>query len=336
MMNTSKLTVSLSPHVSKGDSVPNLMYSVLIALIPAFLVSVYFFGLDAIRAQLIAIAACVFFEWLIQKFLIKGDTTITDGSAILTGALLAFNVPANIPWFILVIGALVSIGIGKMSFGGLGKNPFNPAMVGRVFMLISFPVQMTRWPKVEVLNFAMTDAETGATPLAIMKEGLSNGESVSQIMSSMPTSYSNWLTGEMGGSLGEISALALILGGIYLVWKKVIPVHIPFAVLGSAALFSGILHLINPELYAGPAFHLLTGGLMLGAIYMATDYVTSPVTSKSMWIYGAGIGIITILIRVFGGYPEGVSFAILIMNAFVPLLDKWFKPRLFGAKKEKK
>lgn len=335
-MNTSKLTVSLSPHVNKGDSVQNIMYTVVIALIPAFLVSVYFFGIDAIRAQLIAVAACVFFEWAIQKFLIKGNNTITDGSAILTGVLLAFNVPANLPWWIIVIGSLVAIGIGKMSFGGLGKNPFNPAMVGRVFMLISFPVHMTRWPKVEVLNFAMTDAETGATPLAIMKEGVANGQPVSKIMDSMPTSYANWMTGEMGGSLGEISAVALIIGGLYLLWRKVISAHIPLSVLGSAALFTGILHLVNPEIYAGPGFHLITGGLILGAIYMATDMVTSPMTPKGMWIYGAGIGIITILIRVWGGYPEGVSFAILIMNAFVPLIDRRFKPRLFGEIKDKK
>jgi electron transport complex protein RnfD len=331
-----KLNVSLSPHVKDKDSVPKIMYGVIIALIPALLVSVYFFGLDALRVQAIAIVSCILFEWLIQRFLIKGQNTIPDGSAVLTGMLLAFNVPANLPWWIMVIGALVAIGIGKMSFGGLGKNPFNPALVGRVFMLISFPVQMTSWPKVSVLNFSGVDAETGATPLAIMKEGLANGDKVSDIMSSMPTSLVDMMTGEMGGSLGEISAIALLIGGIYMLWKKIITIHIPLSIFASIALFAGIMNLINPADYAGPAFHLLTGGVMLGAIYMATDMVTSPMSKKGMWIYGIGIGVITVAIRVWGAYPEGISFAILIMNAFVPLLNNSMKPKLFGAVKEKK
>jgi electron transport complex protein RnfD len=331
-----KLNVSLSPHVKDKDSVPKIMYGVVIALIPALLVSVYFFGLDALRVQAIAIVSCILFEWLIQRFLIKGQNTIPDGSAVLTGMLLAFNVPANLPWWIMVIGAMVAIGIGKMSFGGLGKNPFNPALVGRVFMLISFPVQMTSWPKVSVLNFSGVDAETGATPLAIMKEGLANGEKVSDIMSSMPTSLVDMMTGEMGGSLGEISAIALLIGGIYMLWKKIITIHIPLSIFASIALFAGIMNLINPAAYAGPAFHLLTGGVMLGAIYMATDMVTSPMSKKGMWIYGIGIGVITVAIRVWGAYPEGISFAILIMNAFVPLLNNSMKPKLFGLVKEKK
>lgn len=331
-----KLSVSLSPHVKDKDSVPKIMYWVIIALIPALLVSVYFFGLSAIRVQAIAIVSAIFFEWLIQKIFIKGGNTIPDGSAALTGMLLAFNVPANLPWWIIVIGSLVAIGIGKMSFGGLGKNPFNPALVGRVFMLISFPVQMTSWPKVNVLNFAGVDAETGATPLAIMKEGLANGEKVSDIMNSMPTSLVDMMTGNMGGSLGEISAIALILGGIILLVKKVITIEIPVSILLTIAAFTGILNLINPDAFAGPAFHLLGGGVMLGAIYMATDMVTSPMSKKGMWIYGIGIGVITVLIRVWGAYPEGISFAILIMNAFVPLINNSMKPKLFGAVKEKK
>lgn len=331
-MSTNRLTVSLSPHVSDSDSVRKIMYSLVIALIPALLISVYFFGIDAIRIQAIAVISCVLFEWLIQKFLIKGDTTVNDGSAVLTGVLLAFNVPSNLPWWILVIGALVAIGIGKMSFGGLGKNPFNPALVGRVFMLISFPVQMTSWPKVEVLNFALKDAETGATPLAIMKEGIKNGEPVSQILDTMPTSYSDWLMGSMGGSLGEISAIALVLGGIYLVWRRVVPWIVPTLIVASVALFTGLLHLANPADFAGPGFHILTGSVLFGAIYMATDMVTSPTTPKGMIIYAIGIGVITVAIRVWGAYPEGVSFAILIMNAFVPLLNR-MKQRRFGATK---
>ena len=200
-MATNRLTVLMSPHDYGKDSVKKIMYGVVIAMLPAFLVSVYYFGFDAIRVNLIAIAACVFFEWLIQKIFLKGKLTVVDGSAIVTGMLLAFNVPSNLPWWIIVIGALVSVGIAKMSFGGLGNNPFNPALVGRVFLLISFPVQMTAWPKVSVLNFAFTDAQTGATPLAIVKEGLKNGESFSSIMDSMPHSYVDMFMGQMGGSL---------------------------------------------------------------------------------------------------------------------------------------
>ncbi|MBN2776446.1 MAG: RnfABCDGE type electron transport complex subunit D [Bacteroidales bacterium] len=329
-MAINKLTVSMSPHDYGKDSVKKIMYGVVIAMIPALLVSVYYFGLDAIRVNLIAIAACVFFEWLFQKVFIKGKLTVVDGSAVVTGMLLAFNVPSNLPWWIIVIGALVSIGIGKMSFGGLGNNPFNPALVGRVFLLISFPVQMTSWPKVSVLNFALTDAQTGATPLAIVKEGLSNGESYSSIMNSMPHSYVDMMVGQIGGSLGEISAAALILGGLYMLFRKIITWHIPVSIIGTVAIFTAILYGINPETYADPMFHLLTGGLMLGAIFMATDMVTSPMTPKGMLVYGFGIGVITVLIRVWGAYPEGVSFAILIMNAVVPLINNWAKPKRFG------
>jgi Na+-translocating ferredoxin:NAD+ oxidoreductase subunit D len=329
-MATNRLTVSMSPHDYGKDSVKKIMYGVVIAMLPAFLVSVYYFGFDAIRVNLIAIAACVFFEWLIQKIFLKGKLTVVDGSAVVTGMLLAFNVPSNLPWWIIVIGALVSVGIAKMSFGGLGNNPFNPALVGRVFLLISFPVQMTAWPKVSVLNFAFTDAQTGATPLAIVKEGLKNGESFSTIMDSMPHSYVDMFMGQMGGSLGEVSALALLIGGLFMLSRKIITWHIPVAVLGSAAIFSGILWGIDPTKYADPMFHMLTGGMMLGAIFMATDMVTSPMTKKGMLIYGLGIGVITILIRVWGAYPEGMSFAILIMNAVVPLINNWAKPKRFG------
>ncbi len=329
-MAQNNLIVSMSPHIHDKGSVNKIMFTVIIALLPALLVSVYYFGIDALRVNLIAILSCVFFEWFIQKFLIKGESTIHDGSAIVTGMLLAFNVPSNLPWWIIIIGALIAIGIGKMSFGGLGNNPFNPALVGRVFLLISFPVQMTSWPKVQVLNFALTDAETGATPLAIVKEGIKNGQSFSTILDSMPTTYSDMFFGQMGGSLGEISALALIIGGIFLLSKKIITWHIPISILATVAIFTGILHGVNPDNYADPLFHLLTGGLMLGAIFMATDMVTSPMSSKGMIIFGVGIGIITVLIRVWGAYPEGMSFAILIMNGFTPLINRWTKPSRFG------
>jgi len=325
----------MSPHDHGKDSVKKIMYGVVIAMIPALLVSIYYFGFDAIRVNLIAIASCVFFEWAIQKFILKGKTSVVDGSAIVTGMLLAFNVPSNLPWWIIIIGSLVAIGIAKMTFGGLGNNPFNPALVGRVFMLISFPVEMTSWPKVSVLNFAMTDAQTGATPLAIIKEGVKNGESLSSIMDSLPTSYTDMFLGNMGGSLGEISAAALILGGLFMLFRKIITWHIPVSILGTVAIFTGILYGIDPSKYAHPLFHLLTGGLLLGAIFMATDMVTSPMSKMGMIIFGVGIGAITVLIRVWGVYPEGVSFAILIMNAFVPLINKGFKPSRFGEKIKK-
>jgi len=333
-MNT--LTVSPSPHVHSGDSVKKNMRGVIIALLPALAASLYYFGVGALVVTLTAVLACVFFEWAIQKYLLKKPTTIFDGSAALTGLLLAFNMPTYLPIWIIIIGSLVAIGIGKMSFGGLGNNPFNPALVGRVFLLISFPVQMTLWPKpiASRLNYFnispdVLDATTGATPLAAMKEGLANGETVSQLMDKIP-SMKDLFFGMSGGSAGEIAAGMLLIGLIYLLLKKIITWHIPVSVIGSIAIFTGILNLVNPDAYAGPLFHLLTGGVMLGAIFMATDYVSSPMTNKGMILYGIGIGVITVLIRVFGAYPEGVSFAILIMNGFVPLIDKYMKPKRFG------
>jgi electron transport complex protein RnfD len=229
----------------------------------------------------------------------------------------------------IIVGSLVAIGIAKMSFGGLGKNPFNPALVGRVFLLISFPVQMTSWPKAIESRFAYLDATTGATPLAILKEGIKNGQPLSDLMKEVP-GYAQMFIGNMGGSLGEISALALIIGGLYLIFKKVITWHIPGSILATVVLFTGILWMIDPTKYADPLFHLLAGGIILGAVFMATDMVTSPMTPVGQMIFGVGIGLITCLIRIFGAYPEGVSFAILIMNAFVPLIDKYVKPKRFG------
>jgi len=323
------LTISGSPHIQDDQSVKKIMYNVILAMIPALLVSFYYFGYGAVKVTLISVASCLLFEYLIQRFLIKGKTSINDGSAMITGVLLAFNVPSNLPVWIIIIGAFVSIGIAKMSFGGLGKNPFNPALVGRVFLLISFPVQMTSWPKPIESARQLTDAVTGPTPLAVVKEGINNGEAVSDLMTKIPT-YVDMLLGNSGGSLGEVSAIALIIGGIYLLFKKNITWHTPVSFIGSVVIFSGILWLVNPEQFVNPLFHLVTGGLMLGVFFMATDMVTSPMSVKGMLIFGAGIGILTILIRVFGAYPEGVSFAILIMNAFVPLINKAFKPKRFG------
>jgi len=324
------LTVSGSPHVHGHDSVRSLMFGVVYAMVPAMLVSVYFFGLDALRVLFLSVAACMVVEYLIQKYLIKGPVTVGDGSAIITGVLLAFNVPSNLPWWIILIGAIVAIGIGKMSFGGIGKNIFNPALVGRVFLLISFPVQMTTWPTPKPhIAQGITDAITGPTPLGILKEGLRNGQTVQQLSDQLPD-YVTALLGNQGGCVGEVSALALIIGAIYMLVRRIITWHIPAAYLGSVVIFSGIFWLIDPTMYADPLFHLITGGMMLGIFYMATDYSSSPMSKKAQLIYGAGAGLITMIIRIWGAYPEGVSFAILIMNAFVPLLDGALKPKRFG------
>jgi len=322
-----KLIVSPSPHASTRESVPSLMYGVIISLLPALGVSVFYFGIGMVIVTSVSVLSCILFEYLIQKIIMKVRPTHLDGSAILTGLLLAFCLPANLPFWTVMIGALVAVGIGKLTFGGLGNNIFNPALVGRVFLFISFPVALTSWPEPGQW-WAYTDALTGATPLGLMKEGLAV-KTVGEIMSEVP-SFLNLFLGNMMGSSGEVAAFALLIGMIYLLYKKIITWHIPVSIMGTVFIFTGILWLANPDRFADPLFNMLTGGLMLGAIYMATDYVTSPMTVKGMLIYGVGIGIVTVLIRIFGAYPEGVQFAILIFNGFTPLLNKYIKPRRFG------
>ena len=320
------LKVSASPHIHGKESVKKIMWNVNIALIPLLLVSILFFGWNALVITVASIASCMLFQWLIEKFLLKTKTSIWDGSAVITGALLAFNLPSNLPLWIVLIGAFVAIGIGKMSFGGLGKNPFNPALVGRVFLLISFPTQMTTWPVPSSIFAKATDAITGPTLLGSLKESLKTGVSAADFQ----FDYLQMLIGEKGGSLGEISIIAIVIGGIFLLYKRVITWQIPVTFIGSAFIFAGILHLADPTMYINPLFHIFTGGLMLGAVFMATDMVTSPMSSNGQIIFGIGCGVLTILIRVFGAYPEGVSFAILIMNALVPLINKGFKPKRFS------
>ena len=313
------LNISGSPHVHSDESTKKIMWRVNLALVPALIVATVFFGVNALLVSLISVVSCVLFQWLIEKYILKQKPTIWDGSAVVTGLLLAFNVPATAQMlWIVVIGALVAIGIGKMSFGGLGKNPFNPALVGRVFLLISFPVQMTTWP---VPGFTMSfDAATGATPLGAFKEG------------ALPADVTLWdaFLGHIGGSMGEISAIAILLGAIYLLCRKIITWHIPVAFIGTAFVFSAILWLINPESYMDPVMTIFTGGIMLGACFMATDMVTSPMAKSGQLIFGFGCGLLTIIIRNWGAYPEGVSFAILIMNSVTPLLNRWCKPKRFA------
>lgn len=330
-METQPIIVSASPHIHTDRTSKKLMYDVVLALLPAFFVSIFVFGISALIVTSVAIISCLLFEYLIQKYLLKTEVTIGDGSALITGILLAFNLPSILPIWMVVAGSLVAIGIAKLSFGGLGYNIFNPALVGRVFLLISFPVQMTLWPTAIKNNITISDAVTGATPLGIVKEGLLYGETMADLSAKIPSNMDLFL-GVMGGSLGEMSAFALLVGGLYLIARKVISWHIPFVMLATMALMTGIFWYIDPEHYASPLFHLLSGGAILGAFFMATDLVTSPVTKTGMVIFAVGIGIITVVIRLFGAYPEGVSFAILIMNAFVPLINKFFKPRRFGEK----
>jgi electron transport complex protein RnfD len=324
------IIISASPHVHSARTSKKVMYDVLYALIPAFMVSVYVFGISALILTSVAVISCMVFEYVIQKYLLKTEITITDGSALITGILLAFNLPATLPIWMIIVGALVSIGVAKLSFGGLGYNIFNPALVGRVFLLICFPVQMTSWP-IAVENYLSLDAITGETTLGIIKEGLMYGETMTTLSEKIPSTM-ELLIGTTSGSAGEMSALALLLGGIFLIARKVITWHIPVTIIVTMAIMTGIFWLVNPEIYASPLIHILSGGAILGAFYMATDLVTSPMTKKGMMIFAVGIAIITVVIRLFGAYPEGISFAILIMNAFVPLIDKYFKPRRFGNK----
>lgn len=277
----------------------------------------------------LSVLSCVFFEWAISKYILKREhLSITDGSAIITGVLLAFNLPSNLPIWIIILGALFAIGVGKMSFGGLGCNPFNPALAGRIFLLISFPVQMTSWPVAGQFT-SYVDATTAATPLSLMKQAVNGNPGA---LGDLPDALGMLLGNNIGGSLGEVSALALLLGGAYMLWKKIITWHIPVSILATVFVFAAIMYLVNPAIYPSPEYHLLSGGLMLGAIFMATDYVTSPMSHRGQLIYGVSIGLITMVIRLYGSYPEGMSFAIFIMNAFVPLINTYVKPQRFSSK----
>ena len=305
------------------------MHTVVMALLPGAAMGVYLFGLPALATIIIAVASSVALEaWM--QWIMGRKITVFDGSAILTGLLLAMNLPSSAPWWITIIGSLVAIVIGKHLYGGLGQNIFNPALVARVFLLISWPVQMTSFPAPSALFAKGVDAVATATPLSAIKMELMSHKANIDISALPQPSTFDLLLGAHGGSLGEVSIIALLIGGLYLMYKKIITWHIPVSFIGTALAFSAIMWFVDPAKYANPVFHILTGGLILGAFFMATDYVTSPVTSKGMLIFGAGCGFLTILIRLFGGYPEGVSFAILLMNLATPLIDKLVTPSRFG------
>ncbi|MFP4152213.1 MAG: RnfABCDGE type electron transport complex subunit D [Alkalispirochaeta sp.] len=328
--STKGLVVALPPHERSDVSVARIMWSVVVALIPTTLAGVWFYGIRALVVTLTAVAASVAVEHFVVRYMFRKETTtVTDGSAVVTGMLLAFNVPAGIPLWQVVVGAIVAIGVAKMAFGGIGNNPFNPALVGRAFMLVSFPVDMTTWPEPGSQGFLAwnLDAATTATPLGLVKGAGTGG--LGSIADQLP-SYGALFLGDIGGCIGEASALAVIIGGVFLIWKGFIPWMVPLVYLTGLAIVTGIAWAIDPGTYIDPLYHILAGGAMLGAWFMVTDMTTSPMSIPGRIVFAGIAGILAGVIRLFGGFPEGVSYSILIMNAFVPVIDRHIKPRKFG------
>ncbi|MBN2428331.1 MAG: RnfABCDGE type electron transport complex subunit D [Deltaproteobacteria bacterium] len=319
------LYLSSSPHVHEGGTTAQAMRAVIIALLPCVGVWFFSFGLQSIIVMLLCILGCVGSEAVCQKMMGK-PITIADGSAAMTGILLAFNIPPNSAWWMALLGGIVAVVLGKQVFGGLGYNSFNPALIGRTVLLISFPVQMTTWV------MPRTHEITSATPLSEVKMAVGLHGAIPDELKSQLGSV---LMGGFGGQLGVISGFALILGGGYLLYRKIITWHIPASFIGSAFVLGTVLWLVDSSKYPSPVFHLFTGGLLLGAFFMATDWVTTPLTPKGMLIFGTGCGVLTILIRIFGGYPEGVAFSILLMNAATPIIDRFTVPKKFGLVPEK-
>ncbi|MBN2527468.1 MAG: RnfABCDGE type electron transport complex subunit D [Deltaproteobacteria bacterium] len=338
-----QLIVSSSPHAHSGTTTSKIMWTVFFSLVPAAAYAIYLFGLPAATVLLSTIVFCIVFEGL-TNYAMKKPVSLKDGSAALTGLILALTLPPGLPVWICGIGAFVAIVVAKSVFGGLGQNPFNPAMTGRVFLLIAFPAPLTRWlvpsgtgdtlfgKNVSAFDAAgnlvdagsgNVDAITAATPLGLL------GEEGAKAVSGLDTS-SAFLIGNINGSLGETAAFILLAGGIFLLIRKIISWHIPVSFMAAVAVIAGLTNLANPEQYAGALFHLLSGGVIIGAWFMATDYVTSPMYNKGKLIFGSGCGILTMVIRLWAGYPEGVSFAVLLMNACVPIINTYTKPKKFG------
>ena len=320
--------ISTSPHINSDQTTQSIMLNMIIAMLPAVLVSLLMFGLNAFIVLLTAVASCVAFEYFFSRRLGLGNTT-HDLSAVITGILLALNLPSTMPVWMVIVGSFMAIVVAKMAFGGIGKNIFNPALVGRVFLFISFPVQMTTWAKPRLFEFFYIDAGTSATPLSVLKHLENSNELFEQF-----GSYMNMFIGHTGGSLGETSALAIFIGFVWLLYKKVISWHIPVIFVGSFAVCIILTEAVTGAAKFDVLAHILSGGLMLGAVFMATDYTTSPMTLHGKIIFAIGCGVLTYIIRVFGSYPEGVSFAILIMNAFVPLIDKYVPHHVYGLGKK--
>lgn len=329
------LLLRSSPHRLSEQSVNRVMWTVVASLAPAIALAAWFFGLRAIAIIAGCAALCIFFEYLLLRMRLDAKQARSfafDGSAAITGILLAMNLPASSPWWLVVVGSFVAMLLGKHVFGGIGQNIFNPALVARVFLLLSFPAEMTAWtqPK-SPQEFLQLDAVTAATPLGMIKsDGLA---AYLEHASQSGESLFRLFAGNVAGSLGEVSVFALLLGGLLLLWRGYISWHIPGSMIATVFVITGVFWMIDPNAYANPLLHVLTGGLMLGAIFMATDMVTSPVSAKGMIIFGIGCGLLTAVIRLFGSFPEGVSFAILIMNGLTPMIDRYTRPQKFGAGK---
>lgn len=336
--DTSKLVVSSSPHYHDSIDVRKVMLLVIVALLPACVSGVVIFGLRALFVLAVCAVSCMAFEALFSKMMDR-PISIRDCSALLTGILLGMNLSVGTPWWVCVVGALLAIGIGKMIYGGLGYNPFNPALVGRVGLLIAFPGTMTTWLKPIPGAFsyasASPDALTTATPLGLL--GMVKAWKPDEIMRAgdHAISYIDCFWGNVGGCIGETSAFALLIGGIVLIVLRLIRWQVPACYIGTVAIVTGITHMVSPEVYAPPIFHILVGGLFIGAFFMATDMVTSPMSSLGAVIFGVGCGLVTCAIRLWGSYPEGVSFAILFMNALTPLIDRCTAGRPFGVARSK-
>lgn len=322
------MLVSPSPHLHSPASTNSIMRDVVIALLPALVVMILFYGWSAIIVTAVSCISCVGLEYAIARWMMHKPSVFNGWSALVTGVLLAMNLPSTTPWWIVLIGAVVAIGVAKMSFGGLGQNLFNPAITARVFLLISFPVAMTNWATPHGFIPAV-DAISGATPLGIIKEGIKSGQTIAEAIAASGLDV-HYVLRDIGASGGEISSMALVIGFCYLLVRKVVKPWIPLSILVTIAIISAIFSGVNPERFTGPNFNLMTGGVLLGSLFMATDYVTSPVSNLGGVIYGIGIGLIVMMIRYFGSYPEGMSFAILIMNCFVPLINRAFHQKKYG------
>ncbi len=324
------------------------MWNVVLALLPAWIFGIYFFGARALWLTIIAITTAALTEALIQKIR-KVPVTITDGSAVITGMLLAFNVPPGVPWWVVAVGSFVAIAIGKQVFGGLGYNPLNPALVGRAFVMASWPVAMTtEWiaPKGGSLSGAVgMDAVTGATPLTVLKlsrDKILNPETsqtvVEQAQKAVDLVYNAWpqmALGNIGGCIGEVSAIAILIGGLYLIIRGFADWRTPISYIGGVALLGWLFGGVSGIAKGHVLFQIFSGGLFLGAFFMATDMVTTPITKKGRWIFGIGCAVLTVFIRRWGGYPEGVSYSILLMNIFTPIIDRHTRPRIFGTSRKK-
>jgi len=326
-IEVNRLTVSTSPHIRCDESISKIMWTVNAALAPAALFSIYQFGLPALRTMVICVLVAMATEYLVLKWQNKPNV-VGDGSAVLTGLLLAMNIPATIPWYMPIVGAVVAIGIAKHTMGGLGFNIFNPALVGRAFLLASWPIAMTTWPT-SAWMLSKVDGITSATPLGILK--LQGYEKLVAIFGDKMEMYKYLFIGGRGGSLGETSAILLIIGGAYLIYRGYINWQVPVFMIGTVGLltwaFGGHTGLFSGD----PILHMMSGGLILGAFFMATDMVTIPITIKGQIIFAVGAGMLTTLIRLIGGYPEGVCYAILLMNSVTPLIDRLIKPQKYGS-----